>query len=620
MATTTRPYLRDSQFWEELGGSYKQNWQDNAKEVLNANGYVPSLANYAYLDSLKRMLSDASGLPLSTSVLAMIKSLDIANTDFNLDTIARYFSSTTNVSGSDVISHIGDTSRPPQIGRASDFDGTNHINYGYNSLYDFAVEDFTLGWGGQFNILTGTHGIWSRTVNDPSTPRDWDYALIVLPSSGIVRILDKDGAHDLTGLSFSLGIDYFIYASFYGTNADVIINGTIVGTITGLTTSRYTSTNELVAGNVSGYTQYLNAKTYQLSLLNKRITESEALQLETNDVTSLIDNLVVYDTLDNVSLTTSYNRAGNGLHGTKNSWSVSNNYEGDDVPYSAQNRKGYSKGLIKSTADSWGTGGILVSANEFSGDFTFSFKGLETVYYRYIGISDAALSGLGNTSIDYAFYLQNAGVADVRESGALRTSTFAYTKASIFKIQRNGSTITYYHNDTLIYTSLVAFASPIKIDMAVYSQNCTIAPCLIDGVKVELADNANFTTEFFPLLESGLDVLNYSADNKGQVSYTANVVSGTFADQAAGFAETDTAVVDLNPYEAPATRGLPNNFVATDTPTSLNIDNMFIKRVGNVIKDLKITDPDITLTNAKVQAMKDSGAITEWNENTYTIT
>jgi hypothetical protein len=539
------------------------------------------------------------------------------------DAIARYFSRTTNVSGSDVISHVGDTSRPPQIGRASDFDGTNTINYGYNSLYDFPVDDFTLGWSGQFNILTGTHGIWSKTVNDPSTPRDWDYGLLVLPSSGIVRILDKDGAHDLSGLTFSLGVDYSIYLAVYGTNADVIINGTTVGTITGLASPRYSSSNDLIAGNVNGYTQYLNAVTYQLSLLNKKITESEALQLETSNVSGLIGNLVIYDTLDNVSLITSYNKAGNGLHGTKDSWSASNKYEGDDVPKSKQNDKGYSKGLIKSTADSWGTGGVLVSTNEFSGDFTFSFKSLETVYYRYIGISDAALSGLGNTSIDYAFYLQNAGVADVRESGTLRTSTFAYTKASIFKIQRNGSTITYYHNDTLIYTSLVAFALPIKIDIAVYSQNCIVAPCLIDGVKVGLADNVNFATEFFPLLESGLDVLNYSADNKGQVSYTANVVSGTFADQSAGFAETDTAVVDLNQYEAPATRGLPNNFVATDTPTSLNIDNMFITRNSNIIIDLEITDPDIVLTDAKVQAKKDAaeaiaGNTFEYNTATYT--
>jgi hypothetical protein len=528
------------------------------------------------------------------------------------DAIARYFSGTTNVSGSDVISHIGDTSRLPQIGRASDPDGTTWVSV---PAIDLHSTDFSMAF---WHYHGGALGAGSFSAFFSSTGlQHW----LGFNGAGRIRAHIGGGSNlfdtpDGALIEQQWNLISFSYNRASNTMTIRVNNTNYTGT--GTLQNAVSTDSPTLFKYISGNNNYLlDDIVLNISLYKK--------QLSDDDIDSLMNHEAVSNTerfyrCDETSLSTLYDSSGNNNHGTKNSWSVSNNYEGDDVPYSAQNRKGYSKGLIKSTADSWGTGGVLVSTNEFSDDFTFSFKGLETVYYRYIGISDAASSGLGNTSIDYAFYLQNAGVADVRESGTLRTSTFAYTKDSIFKIQRNGSTITYYHNDTLIYTSLVAFALPIKIDIAVYSQNCTIAPCLIDGAKVELADNANFTTEFFPLSGSGLDVLNYSADNKGQVSYTANVVSGTFADQSAGFAETDTAVVDLNQYEAPATRGLPNNFVATDTPTSLNIDNMFIKRVNNVIKDLKITDPDITLTNAKVQAMKDSGEITEWNENTYTVT
>jgi hypothetical protein len=531
------------------------------------------------------------------------------------DAIARYFSRTTNVSGSDVISHIGDTSRPPQIGRSYDFDGTNHtqINLTTTGFQSFSFwvylptdTDSTSG----LNLAIGINNLYNFIGFGASTGS--------LTNEVITLSVEPGRRYGVASITLLAGWHH-IAAVWTGSNYTFYVNGAVQTTINS-GTPQIEEISRLMLGTRGDSALHFTGKLFDARFWASSLTAQEILDVKAFK-TVKVEDIIVGDKGDNVGLSACYDTL--GLTGTKSSWSISNNYEGDDVPYSFQNRKGYSKGLIKSTADSWGTGGVLVSTNEFSGDFTFSFKGLETVYYRYIGISDAALSGLGNTSIDYAFYLQNAGVADVRESGTLRTSTFAYTKDSIFRIQRNGSTITYYHNDTLIYTSLVAFASPIKIDIAVYSQNCTIAPCLIDGAKVELADNVNFTTEFFPLSGSGLDVLNYSADNKGQVSYTANVVSGTFADQSAGFAETDTAVVDLNQYEAPATRGLPNNFVATDTPTSLNIDNMFITRNSNIIIDLEITDPDIVLTDAKVQAKKDAAEATagntfEYNTTTYT--
>lgn len=76
-----------------------------------------------------------------------------------------------------------------------------------------------------------------------------------------------------------------------------------------------------------------------------------------------------------------------------------------------------------------------------------------------------------HADILFAWYLTGGAELTVRESGALKI-TFgipSYVAGDVFRIERVGTTIRYYQNNVLKYTSLTANGSPLRIDTALYT-------------------------------------------------------------------------------------------------------------------------------------------------------
>jgi len=94
--------------------------------------------------------------------------------------------------------------------------------------------------------------------------------------------------------------------------------------------------------------------------------------------------------------------------------------------------------------------------------------------YRMIGFSDSDIN-TNYTSIDYALYL-NATNLNVYENGTLKfTVAGGEFSGDLLRIARTGSTIKYYRNGQLVYTSLTPTTAALMADVALNSLGSTIA-------------------------------------------------------------------------------------------------------------------------------------------------
>ena len=88
-----------------------------------------------------------------------------------------------------------------------------------------------------------------------------------------------------------------------------------------------------------------------------------------------------------------------------------------------------------------------------------------------IGLSDTN-PNTNWTSIDYAIYIWRTNSTRnyyVYENGTLRfSSSISRNPNDIFSVERNGTTIRYYRNGTVFYTSTVASTTDLYVDTAIY--------------------------------------------------------------------------------------------------------------------------------------------------------
>jgi hypothetical protein len=93
--------------------------------------------------------------------------------------------------------------------------------------------------------------------------------------------------------------------------------------------------------------------------------------------------------------------------------------------------------------------------------------------------------GLGHDSsantayaIDYAFSFSGNGAFEIRETGTYRAAgTFA--AADVFTIAVAGTTVTYYRNGILVYTSLLPVTTPLVIDTTLQSLGAGVTSAAI---------------------------------------------------------------------------------------------------------------------------------------------
>ncbi|MEQ8425518.1 MAG: hypothetical protein RIA63_12465, partial [Cyclobacteriaceae bacterium] len=113
--------------------------------------------------------------------------------------------------------------------------------------------------------------------------------------------------------------------------------------------------------------------------------------------------------------------------------------------------------------------------------------------YRMIGLSDND-SNQNYTTLDFAFYLLGNGTLRIYESGANKaTISGGYTTGTKLKIERTGTTVKYYKNDVLVYTSLVSSSSKLMADMSLKTPSGTISQIRMSVAQETLSIVKSYT-------------------------------------------------------------------------------------------------------------------------------
>ncbi|MDB5258458.1 MAG: hypothetical protein JWM14_3153 [Chitinophagaceae bacterium] len=137
--------------------------------------------------------------------------------------------------------------------------------------------------------------------------------------------------------------------------------------------------------------------------------------------------------------------------------------------------------------------GGAASWNTVSNNGYLQFNLGETNNYKAIGLSNTNLDA-NYTSIQYGFYLTNAGILQITESGTNRGSFSSYTATDTLKIAVESSVVKYYQNSILLYVSTVAPTLPLLVDVSIYNANATLKNVVVcnysTGTFTGIATNA----------------------------------------------------------------------------------------------------------------------------------
>jgi hypothetical protein len=121
----------------------------------------------------------------------------------------------------------------------------------------------------------------------------------------------------------------------------------------------------------------------------------------------------------------------------------------------------------------WDTG--FFSSNSITGDGYIQWTATESNKNRIVGLS-AADTDEGFTTVQYGWYMTGSATCDIYESNALAFAAGAYVASTtVFKIERIGTTLTYYKNGVSQRTVTVATV-PFHVDVSVYDNLGTVGP------------------------------------------------------------------------------------------------------------------------------------------------
>ncbi|MEX0273997.1 MAG: DUF6443 domain-containing protein [Flavobacteriaceae bacterium] len=150
---------------------------------------------------------------------------------------------------------------------------------------------------------------------------------------------------------------------------------------------------------------------------------------------------------------------------------------------------------VTSTASNgWGNSGFA-TADFIEGDGYVEWTVATTVWSHMVGLSDTNPNAHYNT-IDYALYCRTAAEIRIYENGTNKGSFGTYAVGDTFRVERNDSTVKYYHNGSLLYTSTVPSTSPLQADASFYYINGSIDNFTFRGHKLGLAQTALQTVDY----------------------------------------------------------------------------------------------------------------------------
>ena len=116
----------------------------------------------------------------------------------------------------------------------------------------------------------------------------------------------------------------------------------------------------------------------------------------------------------------------------------------------------------------WNAGGRSITMFTADGFVQFQARASAVGIIAGINVYDGVDAHYSGTTTDYAFYLTH-GVARIMENGVIGAYAGTYTDATVFKIDRTGTTITYYMNGVSKGTTAGALTAPGWLEASLYS-------------------------------------------------------------------------------------------------------------------------------------------------------
>ncbi len=131
--------------------------------------------------------------------------------------------------------------------------------------------------------------------------------------------------------------------------------------------------------------------------------------------------------------------------------------------------------LTKTTATGWGNSGAA-SQQAIPGNGAVEFTASETNTRRVVGLS-LNDTDQGPASIGHAIRLEDDGYIYIYENGTWISSAgfWSYVNGDVLRIERTGSTIRYWQNGVLRYTSGLPSSGPLVVDTALHTSGATIS-------------------------------------------------------------------------------------------------------------------------------------------------
>lgn len=143
--------------------------------------------------------------------------------------------------------------------------------------------------------------------------------------------------------------------------------------------------------------------------------------------------------------------------------------------------------LTKTGPNGWNAGAFTVNSIPGGENGHLSTTINEANTYRVIGLSDVN-DGVGYAGVDYALWLISNGTITIREFGSNKGSFGNYAAGDEFRIERNGTEITYLQNGNVFYTSATPSFSNLHGDASMLSPNSTLT-----NVKMSHDENGSAT-------------------------------------------------------------------------------------------------------------------------------
>ena len=130
------------------------------------------------------------------------------------------------------------------------------------------------------------------------------------------------------------------------------------------------------------------------------------------------------------------------------------------------------------TAEAWDAGAF--STQKITGDGGFSCTVSQgTDRARIVGLS-VENRGVGGFSIDYSFYVKRNNWVNLRAGGTrVLLNAFNVGVGDTLALEREGTTIKYFHNGSLIYTAADVTSANLFVDVALYHPGTEISNAVI---------------------------------------------------------------------------------------------------------------------------------------------